>query len=113
MEIGLKARKISSSTTNTGVASREVQKAIKNLEVATDVGSTILLEFLNQTLAKHDRTLDEIELVLKITTASAALRGNTTIQMEDKKITARELCLTSIKDDDVIECEVDNENQGD
>lgn len=107
------ARKISSSTTNTGVASREVQKAIKNLEVATDVGSTILLEFLKQTLAKHDRTLDEIELVLKITTASAALRGNTTIQMEDKKITARELCLTSIKDDDVIECEVDNENQVD
>lgn len=82
---------------------------LTNLSKISARGSKILLDFVDYTLQKEHKTLDEIELVLKITTSAVMMQGKS-LEFDKAKSEGEKLSIGSvieamknIKDDDVIE----------
>lgn len=104
-----KAENLSSVGTAKNIASKDELNTLTNLSKVSARGSKILLDFVDYTLQKDHKTLDEIELVLKITTSAVMMQGKS-LEFDKAKSEGEKLSIGSvieamknIKDDDVIE----------
>lgn len=110
-----KAENLSCIGTAKNIASKDELNTLANLGKVSARGSKILLDFIDNTLSKEYKTLDEIELVLKITTSAVMMQGKS-LEFDKAKSDNERLSIESvvsaiknIKDDDVIEVEIEGE----
>lgn len=104
-----KAENLSCIGTAKNIASKEEINTLANLGKIGARGSKILLDFVENTLQKDYKTLDEIELVLKITTSAVMMQGKS-LEFDKAKSEGERLSIGSvveaikgIKDNDVID----------
>lgn len=105
------AKNLSSSSVAKNITSKSSLETLKNIESIVASSSGTLLNYVNDVAARGSKNPKEIELVLKIMTASAMLITKPLEKPVDDKIDSLQLiqALREKKDEDFIDLEVENE----
>lgn len=107
------ARNLSSSSVAKNIATKKSLDAIKNIEEIVPESSAYLLEYVRDVAARRSKNPKEVELVLKIMTASAMLITKPLEKPTDDRIDAVQLLemLRKKDDSDLIEGEIEEQEQ--
>lgn len=104
-----RAKNLSNSNVAKNIASKSSVEALKNIENTVAISSGVLLDYVNYIADKKSKNPKEIEIVLKIMTASAMLITKPLEKPTDDRVDAMKL-LEKIKEkdeSDLIEGEVE------
>lgn len=104
------AKNLSSSSVAKNIVSKSSLDAIKNIEEIVPESSAYLLEYVRDVSARKSKNPKEVELVLKIMTASAMLITKPLEKPTDDRVDVVMLLerLREKNDDDLIEGEVED-----
>lgn len=114
-----KARNIAGNLATTKVAKNIASKSsietLKNIEKTTALSAELLLEYVDTISQKTQKSVKEVDLVLKIMVACAALITKPLEKPQDDKIDALQLLenARNISESDIIDIEAYDETKGD
>lgn len=104
-----RAKNLSNSNVAKNIASKSSVEALKNIENTVSISSGILLDYVNYIADKQSKNPKEIEIVLKIMTASAMLITKPLEKPTDDRVDAMKLLekLKEKDESDLIEGEIE------